>query len=226
MAVESPVAQSSATDTYPYALLRAGYPYYTTLGMRRVTTSCMDMVVGDDRRLFVLCRDDGQGGLIRKTNWDDEDLGTIGKAGTDDGEFMWPVQMIRDGGENLYVSDEGLNRISAFTREGELIGVWGTAGSRRPVEPTVGPCVRRRREPVRRRYDEQPRPEVHQGRAVPLVVWRAGQWPRPIQYAVGESPSTSLATSTSATGETSGRSSPLMAHSSWPSASTAAATTS
>src|SRR5688500_3766294 len=77
MAIESPIAQGAATKTFPYALLRAGFPYYTTLGMRRVTTACMDVTVGPEGRLYVICRDDGQGGLIRRTNWDDEDLGTI-----------------------------------------------------------------------------------------------------------------------------------------------------
>lgn len=129
MAVESPVARGSATAQFPYALLRAGYPYYTTLGMRRVTTFCMDVAIGDERRLYVLCRDDGQGGLIRRTNWDDEDLGTIGKAGSGDGEFQWPVQLLRDGGENLYVSDEGLHRISTFGRDGTFLGKWGEHGS-------------------------------------------------------------------------------------------------
>jgi len=129
MAIESPVAQGSATDTFPYALLRAGYPYYTTLGMRRVTTACMDLALGQERRLYVICRDDGQGGLIRRTNWDDEDLGTISKAGTGDGELMWPVQLQVDGGENIYVSDEGLHRISSFDRDGTFLGSWGTPGS-------------------------------------------------------------------------------------------------
>lgn len=113
----------------PYALLRAGFPYYATLGMRRVTSYCMDIAIGEEGRLYVLCRDDGQGGTIRKTSWDDEDLGTIGSAGSGDGQFMWPVQLIRDGGENLYVSDEGLHRISAFTRQGQFIGKWGEHGS-------------------------------------------------------------------------------------------------
>jgi len=129
MAIETPVAQSTATDTYPYALLRAGFPYYTTLGMRRVTTACMDVALGKEGRLYVICRDDGQGGLIRRTNWDDEDLGTISKAGTADGDLMWPVQLQVDSAENLYVSDEGLNRISSFSREGEFLGSWGTLGS-------------------------------------------------------------------------------------------------
>ena len=88
--VDRPDATATATaarngstngSTRPYALLRAGFPYFTTLGMRRVTTYCMDIAIGDEGRLFVLCRDDGQGGTIRRTNWDDEDLGTIGGSG-------------------------------------------------------------------------------------------------------------------------------------------------
>ena len=54
--------RSEPTASHPYALLRAGFPYYTTLGMRRVTTFCMDLAIGDEGRLFVLCRDDGVGG--------------------------------------------------------------------------------------------------------------------------------------------------------------------
>lgn len=122
--------QERATASYPYALLRAGFPYSTTLGMRRVTTFCMDLAIGDEGRLFVLCRDDGLGGNnIRKTNWDDEDLGTIGSSGTGDAQMLWPVTLLRDGGENLYVSDEGLHRVIAFSREGEYLGAWGTHGT-------------------------------------------------------------------------------------------------
>ena len=115
--------------TRPYALLRAGFPYYATLGMRRVTTYCMDIAIGGEGRLYVLCRDDGQGGAIRRTNWDDEDLGTIGGSGRGDGQFMWPVQALRDRHENLYVSDEGLHRISVFTPDGKFLMLWGTNGS-------------------------------------------------------------------------------------------------
>jgi len=129
MAVESPVQRSAATATFPYALLRAGYPYYTTLGMRRVTTAAADVAIGGEGRLYVICRDDGQGGLIRRTNWDDEDLGTISGAGTDPGKLMWPVQLILDSQETLWVSDEGTHRISNFSRDGELLGTWGEAGN-------------------------------------------------------------------------------------------------
>jgi hypothetical protein len=122
--------QERATASFPYALLRAGFPYYTTLGMRRVTTFCMDLAIGEAGRLFVLCRDDGVGGNnIRMINWDDEDLGTIGSSGTGDGQMLWPVTLLRDGGENLYVSDEGLHRVISFSRDGEYLGAWGTHGT-------------------------------------------------------------------------------------------------
>lgn len=129
MAIESPVAQGAATKTFPYALLRAGFPYYTTLGMRRVTTACTDIALGGEGRFYAICRDDGQGGLIRRSNWDDEDLGTISGAGTEPGKLMWPVQLILDRDENLYVSDEGTHRISTFHRDGTLLGHWGEHGT-------------------------------------------------------------------------------------------------
>lgn len=109
--------------TYPYALLRAGFPYHATLGMRRVTTYPMDLAFGDDGMLFVLCRNDGAGGDIRRTNWDDEDLDTFGSG------FVWPVQLIRDADERLYVSDEGNHTISVWNRDGEKLDSWGNHGS-------------------------------------------------------------------------------------------------
>jgi hypothetical protein len=97
--------------------------------MRRVTTYCMDLAIGDEGCLYVLCREDGGGGSIRKTNWDDEDLGTMGGSGRGDGQFMWPVTLLRDRQENLYVSDEGLHRISAFSRDGVFQAKWGEEGA-------------------------------------------------------------------------------------------------
>jgi DNA-binding beta-propeller fold protein YncE len=108
--------------TRPYALLRAGFPFHQTIGMRRVTTYPMDVAFGDDGMLFVLNRNDGAGGEIRRTNWDDEDLDTIGKG------FVWPVQIIRDAGETFYVSDEGNHTISKWDRDGASKGSWGEHG--------------------------------------------------------------------------------------------------
>ncbi len=105
-----------------YALLRAGFPYVTTLGMRRVTSFPADIALGDEGRLYVLCRTEAAT-HIRKLNWDDEDLGTI------DGPFVWPAGLVRDRAENLYVSDEGAHTVTAFTRHGETLTKWGKHGA-------------------------------------------------------------------------------------------------
>jgi DNA-binding beta-propeller fold protein YncE len=107
----------------PFALLRAGFPYHATLGMRRVTTYPMDVAFASDGTLFVLCRNDGAGGDIRRTNWDDDDLDTIGSG------FLWPVQIIRDESDVFYVSDEGNHKVSAWDRDGNQKGSWGEHGS-------------------------------------------------------------------------------------------------
>ena len=95
----------------PFAILRGGYKYKETLGMRRVTTYCMDMVESKDV-LYVLIRADGNGGHIRRINWKDEDLDIFGN-------FNWPVQMIQDSDGVLYVSDEGDNCIHSLVDDGE-----------------------------------------------------------------------------------------------------------
>jgi DNA-binding beta-propeller fold protein YncE len=108
--------------TKAFALLRAGYPYLTTYGMRRVTTFASDIAFGDEGRMYVVSRGE-YGPNIRKLNHDDEDLGTI------DGPFTWPACIARDRAENLYISDEGAHTVSVFTRQGELLRKFGEYGA-------------------------------------------------------------------------------------------------
>jgi DNA-binding beta-propeller fold protein YncE len=42
---------------------------------------------------------------------------------------VWPVCLLRDTAENLWVSDEGTNTIQAFDRHGISLAKWGKAGS-------------------------------------------------------------------------------------------------
>jgi DNA-binding beta-propeller fold protein YncE len=96
--------------------------------MRRLTTNPVDIGIGGEGRLYVLCRGE-LGTEIRRYTWDDDDLGLISGVGGADGKLMWPAALILDRDEHLYVSDEALNRISAFNRDGEFLGKWGEAGS-------------------------------------------------------------------------------------------------
>ena len=114
----------------PYALLRAGFPFLKTIGMRRVTNEPIDVVIGGDGMVYVLNR----GGDIARLLWEDDGIWDIeerkplGGSGTDDGKFTWPVFMIMDSDEKLFISDEALHRITAITIQGEFVSKWGEHG--------------------------------------------------------------------------------------------------
>ncbi len=112
----------------PYALLRSGFPYLMTLGMRRVTSNAVDVALGSENRLYVLCRG-SLGTEIRIINMDDENLGTMSGAGSDEGKLTWPACLITNGSGRLYVSDEALHRISTFSEDGKFLGCWGEHGT-------------------------------------------------------------------------------------------------
>ena len=105
-----------------HALLRAGFPYLTTLGMRRATSYPMDVALGDDRVLFVVCRNEVEPN-IRRLSWEDEDLGAIAA------DFVWPLCIVRGDDGNFYVTDEGTHRVTALSAEGEIVRTWGEHGS-------------------------------------------------------------------------------------------------
>jgi DNA-binding beta-propeller fold protein YncE len=104
------------------ALLRAGFPYEKTIGMRRVTWYPIDIALGDEGRVYCLGRFD-LGGTIRVINWEDEDLGGLG------GGWVWPVGIICDADERLIVTDEGAHTVTVLTRAGEEVAKWGEHGS-------------------------------------------------------------------------------------------------
>ena len=112
----------------PYALLRAGFPYLKTIGMRRTTNFPMDFAKSSDGTCFILGR--GQAATqIRKLSWEDDNLGAISSLGMDEGQLYWPASMVIDDEDVIYVSDEATHRITKFDTEGELVGCWGEQGS-------------------------------------------------------------------------------------------------
>ncbi len=118
------------------ALLRAGFPYEKTLGMRRITWYPIDIALGREGRIYCLRRGPFEvGGVICSINWDDEDLGVIrpplepgGDEGLESG-WLWPVGIVCDSDERLIVSDEAAHTITVITREGEQVACWGEQGS-------------------------------------------------------------------------------------------------
>ena len=121
----------------PYALLRVGFSYDRALGMRRLTNTPVDLAIGSDGVLNILCR--GGASFIRRLSPDDEDLGginlsaggaaQIGGTHSVDAEFVWPASMAMDAEENLWISDEWTNKITVINKRGEIQARWGASGA-------------------------------------------------------------------------------------------------
>jgi DNA-binding beta-propeller fold protein YncE len=98
----------------------------------------VSMARGDEDLVYVLSRSsEYRPDAIRITmcTVGEEYIGEFGKGSAVQGEgpsadapFVWPTSIALDKDGNVYVVDEWLNRISIFTRDGEAIGKWGTAG--------------------------------------------------------------------------------------------------
>ena len=83
----------------PYALLRTGFPYDRTLGMRRLTNTPVDLAVSGDGTLFILCRGAATG-FIRQLTLEDESPGAVNLMGGGaqtggtyavGAKFVWPA---------------------------------------------------------------------------------------------------------------------------------------
>ncbi len=115
----------------PHGILRAGFPYLTTLGMRRVSNFPTDIAFGPDETVYILMRSDTALVRIWSVNDQDEltdDLKGFGSYGSEDGQFVWPVNIISGPDSDLFISDEWNNRITRFDAEGKFISKFGTEG--------------------------------------------------------------------------------------------------
>ncbi len=123
--------------TKPYAMLRAGFPYLQTIGVKGMVDDPRDVAFGKNDRIYVL------GDTITILTLDHEVLGKIGHVVPKDtdlgsegldfqvekGGLYQPCQIITDSKENLYVSDEATHKITVFSSDGDILQVWCEYGS-------------------------------------------------------------------------------------------------
>ena len=57
---------------------------------------------------------------------EEEFLGEFSRYGSDEGQLIWPAGISVDKLGNLYVTDEWLNRVSVFDKEGNFLRCWNT----------------------------------------------------------------------------------------------------
>ena len=88
---------------------------------------------GGEKEADVLWNRTGRGTRVGKFTigtvpGDEAYLGEGGRYGDDDGEFIWPTGLALDNQQNLYVTDEWLNRVSIFDGDCNFLGLWGASG--------------------------------------------------------------------------------------------------
>ena len=75
-------------------------------------------------------RPDGTRLTVMRLGEDGEEyISTFGSHGEGKGQFIWPMGIALDKDTNVYVTDEWLNRITKYDRDGGYITHWGTHGS-------------------------------------------------------------------------------------------------
>ena len=65
---------------------------------------------------------------IGNARGDEEHLTTFGSYGDAEGQFVWPAGMALDSQENVYITDEWLNRVNIFDKDGTFLSLWGSPG--------------------------------------------------------------------------------------------------
>ena len=121
MTTETRSAPRNETSTGFEVLLRAGFPYEKTLGMRRITWYPIDIALGKEGRIYCLRRGPFEvGGVICTINWEDEDLGQIvrpprpGDGSGLEAGWVWPVGIVCDADERLIVSDGSTKPVTPY----------------------------------------------------------------------------------------------------------------
>ena len=116
MGFDCPVALALGSD---------GIAYIANRGSERISNVAWDHT-GIGQRISMLTLGDQKG--------EEEFLGEFSTYGSGDGQLIWPVGITADKQGNLYITDEWLNRVSVFDKDGNFQRDWGTVqeGDREP----------------------------------------------------------------------------------------------
>ena len=69
------------------------------------------------------------GQRISRVTLDHQFLGQFGAYGRGEGQFVWPRSIALDGDNNVFATDDFLNRVSIFDPDGAFVSSWGEPGS-------------------------------------------------------------------------------------------------
>ena len=122
--------------TQLFGITTRSYKYDRTIGRDENFGSGfrdpLDVAAAPDGRLYVVNRlveFHPENVHVTMLNIDEEYLGQFGSIGDGEGQFKWSVGIALDSKRNVYVTDEWLNRIAIFDKDGDFIANWDLGGS-------------------------------------------------------------------------------------------------
>lgn len=121
MAIETVVGRRAWIYTHNIGrLMEAGTGFTYPVGI----------ALADDGVMYIANRgyEYAQVQRISKVTVDEEFITEFGGGGEEEGKFRSLTDVAIDRDENVYCSDEWLNRITVFDKDGTLLGTWGEAG--------------------------------------------------------------------------------------------------
>jgi len=92
----------------------------------------VDFVCSSDDMLYVLNRSyesRNDGIHITVASLDEQYVTEFGSYGEGEGQWVWPSGIAIDNNDQLYITDEYLNRITIYDTDGDYQGTWGSTGS-------------------------------------------------------------------------------------------------
>ena len=116
-----------ATKTFHYDRT-LGRAEFSGAGFRQP----MDLALGPEGIIYVVNRSweyRPDGVRVTMLTINEEYIGEFSRFGDGDGQLHWPISIALDSDQNVYVSDDWLNRISVFDKDGVYLSKWGTSGS-------------------------------------------------------------------------------------------------
>jgi len=116
-----------STRTYHYERTVGRFEFAGT-GFRQP----VDMALAPDGTIYVVnrCWEHRPDGVrVTMLTLDEELIGQFSRFGEADGELFWPTSIALDSHQNVYVTDDWLNRVSVFDKEGNFLHKWGVPGS-------------------------------------------------------------------------------------------------
>ena len=123
-------------STVFFGITTRTWHYDRTLGRSEFSGSgfrgSMDFAMSPNGVMYVVnrCWESRPDGVrVTILTFDEDYVGEFGRFGQGDGNLHWPTSIALDSQQNVYVSDDWLNRISIFDKDGDYLDKWGTPGS-------------------------------------------------------------------------------------------------